>query len=266
MANDSSSEIAKSHAADTRQDSANSPTAAALGGNNASKQNSNNSKAGTRAAKHDYFDWVNLLVLVLTFLAAGGASFEAKRLADGTDKLIIDGENTTAAQAKLTRDIMQIDQRAWLGVESLDPVPPFPTVGQTFGVKGVIKNTGKTPAFHITMYSVIQPVIEGVSPDFSYIGIKSVDGGMIPPSGKAFIPLTVLRNAAGTIEIPFTQDQVTKFNLKVFSIYAHGRIEYDDIFGNHHWMTYCSYLPVPTIGGFAFCGEHNETDDNQKTK
>jgi len=41
--------------------------------------------------RHDLLDWVNLVVLIFTFLAAGVAAFEAKRLADGTDQLIIDG-------------------------------------------------------------------------------------------------------------------------------------------------------------------------------
>src|SRR5580658_873215 len=40
-----------------------------------------------------------------------------------TRQLVIDGETFSAAQAKITRDIMRLDQRAWLGIDVIAPVP-----------------------------------------------------------------------------------------------------------------------------------------------
>jgi hypothetical protein len=50
-----------------------------------SKAYSNNPKTCTRNYKHDLFDWVSLIVLVFTFIAAGWAAIEAGRLADTAD-------------------------------------------------------------------------------------------------------------------------------------------------------------------------------------
>ena len=72
-------------------------------GDQNSDQNPPNTNHRSYKPKHDCFDWVNLVVLVLTFLAAGGAAFEAKRLADGTDQLIRDAQNA-----------FEVGSRAWI--------------------------------------------------------------------------------------------------------------------------------------------------------
>jgi hypothetical protein len=77
-----------------------------------SDQNPPNTNHRSYKPKHDCFDWVNLVVLVLTFLAAGGAAFEAKRLADGTDQLMRDAQNAFEVGS---RAWISLSHRCWLG-------------------------------------------------------------------------------------------------------------------------------------------------------
>lgn len=159
-------------------------------------------------------------------------------------------------------DQMKLAQRAWIGIETIDAVPAFPEIGKSFGAKGMIRNTGKTPALNLIIYSIIEPVLSGDRPNFSYVGIKSFSGGMLPPDGKGILPFNPLTDVKLKQAALFTKEQLEALNNETFSIYTHGRVEYDDIFGYPHWMTYCSYLSV-SFSGFAFCNEHNDTDDNQ---
>jgi len=169
---------------------------------------------------------------------------------------------------EVTRTIMKVDKRAWIGLDYITPDPLILEVGKTFGYKAGIINTGKTPALNLRIYSIIEPVDEGKRPNFSYVGIHPIIGGFLPPNGKAALPLNVLINVRRP-EKPsaiIEQWQLDLFKSKKFNIYSHGRIEYEDIFGDHHWMTYCSYLPYPSISSFAFCPEHNENDDYKEVK
>jgi len=43
------------------------------------------------------------------------------------------------------------------------------------------------------------------------------------------------------------------------TLYVFGRITYDDIFGKHHWVTYCLRLSDDRTQ-YQFCEEHNDTD------
>jgi hypothetical protein len=187
--------------------------------------------------------------------AAGRSANAAKEAADAARNSIT-----------LAKDTMQLDQRAWIVLESIAPVPLIPEVGKTFGVTGVIKNTGKTPARNIVIYSIIEPVDAGRLPNFSYDGVPKLIGGLLSPNIPATLPLNVLPDAKTKQPALFSQEQLDIFKSKKSVIYAHGRIEYEDIFGNIHWMTYCSYLPFPPISSMAFCAEHNDTDDYQPAK
>lgn len=197
------------------------------------------------------------VVLFLTELTLRDTLIETRKAA-----------NAARDSVETTKSIMRIDQRAWIGLDYIDAVPNNPEVGKTFGAKGAIKNTGKTPARNLVIYSIIEPVDAGKRPNFSYEGIPKIIGGFLPPNGRAFLPVNVLVDLTLPERPPaiFTQKQMDLFQGEKFGIYAHGRIEYEDIFGNPHWITYCSYIPNPLIGGFAFCAEHNETDDYQETK
>jgi hypothetical protein len=106
-------------------------------GDQNSDQNPSNTNHRSYKPKHDCFDWVNLVVLVLTFLAAGGAAFEAKRLADGTDQLIRDAQNT-----------FEVGSRAWISPIAVGFVG-IPERGKPIEIGLRYDNVGKTPAIDL---------------------------------------------------------------------------------------------------------------------
>jgi hypothetical protein len=102
--------------------------------------------------RHDGFDVINLLVLIFTFGAVSLAAYEAGRLADLTDQLVRDGQDTGRVQAELTRASNQLNRdaliassRAWVGPIDAKIVG---TVELEKPVKVIIsiRNTGREPA------------------------------------------------------------------------------------------------------------------------
>jgi hypothetical protein len=106
MVDESASEPAKIEPHNHQDDSEVSPTVPPAGSPQTTQHNPANSQPPARRPKHGYFDWinldlVNLLVLSLTLFAAGWAGYEAKRLADETDTIIIDGRKAASDQLTL---------------------------------------------------------------------------------------------------------------------------------------------------------------------
>jgi hypothetical protein len=44
-------------------------------------------------------------------------------------------------------------------------------------------------------------------------------------------------------------------------LFTHGRIDYKDVFGQSHWVTFCYFLLVPFNEHFGVCADHNESDE-----
>jgi hypothetical protein len=156
-----------------------------------------------------------------------------------------------------TIDQFHLDQRAWVAVSDIRATNL--AIGQPFVVTVVFKNTGKTPAEQMKVASVIDPVAEGQKPDFA--DPKAISRGLLPPNAEANVRLDATsKSASGITEAGF--DQV---NAGKLVIYAHGRVTYDDVFGCHHWATFCYFLHNGS--SFGVYQEHNDTDHNscQKT-
>ena len=63
--------------------------------------------------------------------------------------------------------------------------------------------------------------------------------------------------------VPFvlTQDMLNLIANGDWYVVVHGQVDYDDIFGRRHWLTYCSKLMAPLNGTFGQCDTHNDTGD-----
>jgi hypothetical protein len=104
--------------------------------------------------RHDGFDVVNLAVLVFTFGAASFAAYEAGRLADLTDQLVKDGQETSQVQAelsrasnKLNRDALIASSRAWVG-PTIAGIEGSPEMGKPLKAIVQYANTGREPALN----------------------------------------------------------------------------------------------------------------------
>jgi hypothetical protein len=123
----------------------------------------------------------------------------------------------------------------------------------------VFHNSGKTIAEKLEGYTVSEPVRRGESPNFSYTKEPRFSAGLVPPGSDHHVRLILTRSISKGTPSPLTQPLLDALNAGEFQIYIHGRISYDDIFGAHHWMTFC-YFWHPETRAYAVCAEHNEID------
>jgi hypothetical protein len=165
--------------------------------------------------------------------------------------------STVAETAKSLR----LDQRAWIGVEKIDPKAP-PVVGKPASISVTFKNTGKTPARNIVSVAVVDPVTTG-KPDFSYTE-KHLQLGTMQPSGEAFIKVTATQSRSTGKDAPLTEPLLEALKSGSIRLYVHGEITYEDIFRRPHLMTFCYFLLEPELNSYAACPEHNDTDEYQE--
>jgi hypothetical protein len=68
-----------------------------------------------------------------------------------------------------------------------------------------------------------------------------------------------------TLPVSLTQGPSNKSDLDLITtqklkVYLTGKVTYDDVFREHHWVTFCAFL-TPDLLIFMNCPEGNETDD-----
>jgi hypothetical protein len=166
----------------------------------------------------------------------------------------------TAEAAKQSADVanatLKLSQRAWIGIDNIRPVPLIPVVGSPFTVIVTLKNTGNTPARKVYGHAVVDPVSKGGQPNFSYESDRRFEAGIVTPGAEYRLTLTATTNGG-----PLPQAGFDAMQSEAMKLYTHGRIDYEDIFGEPHWFTFCLFLLVPFDEHFGFCPDHNDTDD-----
>lgn len=166
------------------------------------------------------------------------------------------------------REAMQLDQRAWVGVDSIQPMPLIPVASQPFLAKITFKNTGKTPARKVIGYAVSDPIASGQRPNFDYSKeTQTISSGHMEPGQTLSATLSFVRShSTGRTHIPITQEILNQIVAGKIKLYVHGRIDYEDIFGRPHWLKFCSVLMVPFNECFGIesdYSDYNNSDDYQ---
>jgi hypothetical protein len=159
----------------------------------------------------------------------------------------------------------RIDERAWMAFGFKDQGNITFTFNKSFLIPTELRNTGKTPAKNIHGNIVVSIFKKGESLDFTYTaghahyGIKA---GTIFPSGNIVESFEAIKHGQEHAEpIIFTapiKDDL--FKARSFLI-AYGRIDYTDIFGGEHWMTFCRYVLHPELIS-EDCTRYNDTDND----
>lgn len=149
-----------------------------------------------------------------------------------------------AEQAKRAADNFRVDQRAWIKVD----VEEFNLLGakDSVGVPVahfIAKNVGKTAATNIEWRTVLQPVPLGQDPTFEYdIMHYVIRTGIVFPADSHEIRVQMEQPYTHGV---FTPRKLTPRELQAFAfqqlwIAAYGRVDYDDIFGEHHETRFCA--------------------------
>lgn len=180
-----------------------------------------------------------------------------------------------ADAAKRSADIaaqtMRIDERAWVNVS----VGKAPMIDNSpLQIPVTLTNDGRTPALNVTGNIVINLLRYGEEPDLIYkkghpayaIEVKALTA-KLPQN----LPFNVLPKYLDS-EKPLVPINVTPQLRRAIAdgtlyIVVHARLEYDDVFGIHHWIQFCGHASngIPGIQqqspGQA-CGDYNDVDRN----
>lgn len=128
----------------------------------------------------------------------------------------------------------------------IDPLKP----GTVIDIRTTIKNTGRTPAINVR--GILQKMGVERAKDNTYpqpaftAALQPYEN--LNPDGELY----------GDMQLPFTQADKERIDSGKVRVYFTGRIEYDDVFGGHHWRNTCALL-LPT-GAFAVCQGGNDID------
>ena len=149
----------------------------------------------------------------------------------------------------------RLDQRAWVGVTHVPWMALKEKDTYIIRLMPHYSNKGKTPAQNIRTRIVGENICYGVKPDFTKedCGISGHQFAMMPGQEAAD-------------DWDFKNVTMDSINHGVDCLCVHGIIEYDSIFGNHHWTRYCIYMGkfVKGVeGAHRACEDHNDIDNNE---
>ena len=166
---------------------------------------------------------------------------------------------------------MRTDERAWITMSSEHVAYPSdqhdPTMA-TVTVDVAIDNKGKTPARIFSASMVVDYVLNGKSPDFSYqFGVNHAVG-IWPPQSPLTLTVPLLKidqGSGGAVSRFLTLKEFEALSNGGAYMVIYGRANYLDIFGVKHWLHYCAAWvhsdKGPSITSKA-CSDYNDTDGN----
>lgn len=215
----------------------------------------------------DRAKWTDKTITLLTFGIVFLAFMQWREMHEGgeqTDKIIradnsiatAMANNVSLAQANYAATVEQaeIAQRAWVsGV--IDPPGPI-KADQPVTFRFVFTNTGKTPALRVRFLTkrnavglTKSPTLDTEQPIFRERDMRA-QGQMLPN-----------QESISDITVWFSKKDADLINTQKVRIYLSARIEYDDVFGTHHWTTFCDFYL--TSGMFANYSKYNGMDNNR---
>jgi hypothetical protein len=212
---------------------------------------------------------VSLALVIVSFLTfsaifcaicvqAGIYFFQLKQIKKSTDAAI-KAANAAEASVKQVRATARRDQRAWVAMVDIQGIPE---VGTIFGVNLVAQNSGKTFAKNLKARAVVEITEKESEPDFSLedsaAARKDSSVSLLAPNADYVMDIE-FRKQRPPHEI--TQSDLDGIRRGDLTIFVHGKMTYDDIFGCAHWTSFCTQLK-PDLK-YASYAKHNDADQNR---
>lgn len=139
---------------------------------------------------------------------------------------------------------------------------PFtPEAGKLYRVIVTIQNIGKTPAKNLKTTFVIEPAEKDGAPNFDYTNDQKAIVGLLSPGVNHKLTLRPVNSRSTGEERPLTQELADAITSGRTRIFVHGRVDYEDIFGQPHWISFCAHTLFPMADNFGIWPTHNETDE-----
>jgi hypothetical protein len=176
-------------------------------------------------------------------------------------KLYLEFSSLAIAIGLLTITIIQLNtsitttrtaQRAWL-IPARTSLIDF-EVGKMAKVETRVQNNGATPAVDAVIVGILDHWFTGQpQPKQQIFQSKPKD----PPYG-------IVVRSGGIIGLKFNlfkvdETAIQKLQSGQLNIRTYGKVFYDDIFGHHHWITFCLEYEEESVG-FVACNVGNEMD------
>ena len=166
---------------------------------------------------------------------------------------------------KATQDQMQLDQRAWIGVEGVDGSLE---AGKPFIINTHYFNTGRTPALHLVEQArgIVLPRGEKFTPDYNAprdesLPVKAV-AAIFPNQVSTQHVRMTKDNSDPTKDAPADQSGIDVIDRGDVTIYVFGRVCYRDVFNKPHWMRFCNLYNHKDNSYYA-CDTYNEVDSGK---
>jgi hypothetical protein len=156
----------------------------------------------------------------------------------------------TLKQSQLALDASikasRIDQRAWIKPEGNTTVLSFAS-GQELFVPFRLTNSGKTPAKDLSGSYVLQLIHKSEAPDFLYSPghPHNISGSNLLFPNESTLLIQIYAVVRGPSHMILTQSQIEELVSGELRAAVYGIVNYDDIFGGHHWVTFCNWLTIP---------------------
>ncbi len=191
----------------------------------------------------------------------GGVSDAVGKLevqAEAMDRSRVSSEANSAKALQATIDNFHLDQRAWVSVIEISGAPQKDA---QWVVTVRVKNTGKT--FARNFYLAAGVALNSERPSFADVDNSP---NLSPASSKSLITpngeyeshsLLTGPGSAHNYNNP-TQTYINDLKAGKGRNFAYGKMTYTDIFGRHHWSTYCAFLDQELL--WKNCPYHNEAD------
>ena len=173
--------------------------------------------------------------------------------------------DATKQNANLTRKNAHFDQRAWLafsfGKYTYTSGQPLLTVYK-------VTDTGRTPARNVNGVVVTHFMKSGEKPTFTYDHWTSADLGTmlpgIPQNAASYLLPSGAPKGAHVDPLKLSRDMALQLKSGTGYIIVYGKIDYDSVFGAHHWVTFCQGSGPSEFTHPQECVDYNQVDDNEE--
>lgn len=170
--------------------------------------------------------------------AADGMFAQEKRLADDTEKSLkaSNAESEKVLNASIAAS--QLDQRAWVSIIG-EKLSKEPAANEELSITYTLYNSGKTPALKMEgregIFVGFFDGPDGEPPIPDWKSVPTQKGAILFPGTVS----GVLKETIGASKV--TEPIVTAYDTlgSRSAIYLRVHVDYDDVFGRHHWVETC---------------------------
>jgi len=181
---------------------------------------------------------------------------QAKATTESVGPATTSAATTAAMNVAVAIANARLDQRAWIIEEATTGTPE---ADKPLTVKVMFRNVGKTPALRVLGHVQFDEssATPEQRPKLSYEGRHPFGVGVVAPTVSDAATMAAMLDGS---HIAWESERVARLARHERTLYAHGHLQYADIFATCHWLDFCEYF-APDTGQWTQCGFHNATGE-----